>query len=283
MILCDAEKLSAKKIFDSFFHEANKKFGQNFLFDEKINRKIVSVAGDLTGKVIAEVGPGPGGLTLEILKHNIKKIYVIEIDKHWSGVWKSLSQRFDGKLEIIEQDALNFDFQSIAPDMIISNLPYNISTQLLFKWLREFDLYESMVLMFQKEVADRLYAIPSTKSYGKLSVLTQWKSRVAKAFDVEPGSFFPAPRIRSTVVKFIPYKKKFTSDDFLFFSNLLASVFMHRRKVVVKTLANFFPHPEELLLNLGYHRNTRAEEITVDDYMKIMASSFRIYLDNQHS
>jgi 16S rRNA (adenine1518-N6/adenine1519-N6)-dimethyltransferase len=263
------EKLSAKKIFDTFFHRVNKKFGQNFLFDEKINRKIVSTAGNLAGKTVAEVGPGPGGLTLEILKHDIKKIYVIEIDKHWSSVWKNLRPLFNGKLEVIEKNALEFDFPSIAPDAIISNLPYNISTQLLFRWLKEFNLYECLVLMFQKEVADRLYAIPSTKQYGKLSVLTQWKSRPAKIFDVEPGSFLPAPKIKSTVVKFTPYKKKCTSNDFLLFSNLLTNVFMHRRKIIIKTLAKFVPHPEQLLLSLGYDKNTRAEEITVDDYVKI--------------
>jgi 16S rRNA (adenine1518-N6/adenine1519-N6)-dimethyltransferase len=281
LISCEADKLSAKKIFDAFFHETSKKLGQNFLFDKKINGKIVSAAGNLTGKVIVEVGPGPGGLTLEILKHDVEKLYVVEIDRHWSDVWKNLCPLFRGKLEVIERNALEFDFQSIAPHVIISNLPYNISTQLLFKWLREFDLYESLVLMFQKEVADRLYAVPSTKSYGKLSVLTQWRSHVTKAFDVKPGSFFPSPKIRSTVVKFMPYKKKCPPDDFLFFSNLLTDVFMHRRKTILKALSKFVLYPEQFLLNLGYHKNTRAEEITVEDYIKTMVSS-QIYLNTSH-
>jgi 16S rRNA (adenine1518-N6/adenine1519-N6)-dimethyltransferase len=259
--------LSAKKIFDAFPCRAEKRFGQNFLFDEKINRKIVSAAGDLSGKIVAEVGPGPGGLTLEILKHDIKKLYVVELDPHWSNVWKSLASSSFSNLEVIECDALQLDFKNLAVNVIISNLPYNISTALLIKWLGEFDFYEKLVLMFQKEVADRLCAVPSTKSYGRLSVLTQCKSHVEKVFDLEPGSFFPPPKIKSSVVKFTPNLKKI--DDFCAFSNLLAVAFAHRRKTVIKSLSVFFQNPTHILRELGYDKNTRAEEISVDDYIKI--------------
>ncbi|MDR0968200.1 MAG: 16S rRNA (adenine(1518)-N(6)/adenine(1519)-N(6))-dimethyltransferase RsmA [Holosporaceae bacterium] len=266
--------LSPKKIFDAFPSKIEKKFGQNFLFDEKINRRIISVAGDLAGKTVAEVGPGPGGLTLEILKRGVKKLFVVEFDPHWSAVWRSLSSTFDGKLEVIEEDALKVDFKALAPNAIISNLPYNISAQLLVKWLRNSDAYEQFVLMFQKEVADRLYASPSTKAYGRLSVLTQCNATVAKAFDVEPGSFFPPPKVRSTVVKLIP-KTDRAICDFNAFSDLLTAAFANRRKTVVKSLSKFFQDPERILSDLGYSPNARAEEISAEDYerMGVLATS----------
>ena len=210
-----SEELSAKKIFSIFTNKAEKKFGQNFIFDENINRKIVSSAGDLSDQIVMEVGPGPGGLTLEILKQPIKKLYILEIDKRWVEVWKTLSPLFNGKLEVVETDALKFDLNKIAPQIIISNLPYNISTQLLIKWFPNFDTFKILVLMFQKEVADRLYAKPMTKNYGRLSVLAQWKSQVEKVFDLDPGCFSPPQKVKSTVVKSIP-RKTFSENFFLF-------------------------------------------------------------------
>ena len=264
----NSDQLTAKKIFDSFQNKTTKKFGQNFLFDRNINRKIIASAGDLTDKVVMEVGPGPGGLTLEILQHPIKKLYIIEIDKRWAEAWRELSYLFDGKLEVIEKDALRFDEEEISPQVIISNLPYNISTVLLTKWLEKFDQFEKLVLMFQKEVADRLYAKPCTKSYGKLSVLTQWKSEVTKMFDLDPGCFTPPPKVKSTVVKFVP---KNTVGDYKLFSSVLNDAFLHRRKLLAKTLRKYSENIEEILQNLGYSKLVRAEEISVDDFQKMIS------------
>lgn len=265
-------ELSAKGIFDAFLNRAEKKFGQNFLFDEKINRKIVSVAGVLDGKTVVEVGPGPGGITLEILKQNIKKLYVIEFDARVAEVWRTLQSQFKGKLEIIECDALKFDLKRISPNIVISNLPYNISTELLLRWLPEFDICERYVLMFQKEVADRLCAVPKTKDYGRLSVLTQWKAQVTKAFDLDPGSFFPPPKVKSTVLKFEPFKKTdiVGVDYYGEFSKLLTEVFAHRRKMMLKFLGKFFADPKKALISIGYHESVRAEEISVTDYVRLL-------------
>lgn len=262
---CD--QLTARKIFDSFQNRATKRFGQNFLFDPNINRKIISSAGDLSDKVVMEVGPGPGGLTLEILRQPIKKLYVVEVDSRWAEVWRSLSDLFNGKLEVIEQDALKFDEKSIAPQIIISNLPYNISTVLLGKWLANFDQFERLVLMFQKEVADRLYAKPSTKSYGKLSVLTQWKSNVEKVFDLDPGSFVPPPKVKSTVVRFTP---KNTTENYRLFSSIVNDAFLHRRKLLSKSLKKYSAQIEDILKELGYSKTVRAEEVTVMDFQKLV-------------
>ena len=262
-----SDQLTAKQIFLAFPNATTKKFGQNFIFDSNINRKIVASAGDLTERVVMEVGPGPGGLTLEILKQPIKKLYVVEIDRRWANVWKKLSEKFDGKLEVIEQDASTFDEETISPQVIISNLPYNISTLLLTKWLANFDKYEKLVLMFQKEVADRLYAKESTKSYGKLSVLTQWRSKVEKVFDLDSGCFSPPPRIKSTVVKFFP---KTVQGDYKFFSAVLNDSFLHRRKLLVKALKKYFENIEKILEDLGYSKLVRAEEISVEDFTKLI-------------
>lgn len=262
--------ISAKKIFDEFFKKTSKRFGQNFLFNENINRKIVSTAGDLNSKVVAEIGPGPGGLTLEILKQNIKRLYIIEYDKHWAEIWRQLQHLFNGKLEVIECDALDFDMKIVAPQIIISNLPYNISTQLFFKWLPEFNLYEKLILMFQKEVADRICAQYGTKAYGKLSVLAQWKSKVTKKFNLEPGSFTPPPKIKSSVVEFIPFKDN-SNVDFSYFSNFLTDIFAHRRKIITKAMQKYFDNPESILKQFGYSYRTRAEEISTEDYLEIFA------------
>ena len=261
------DQLTAKQIFSAFPNATTKKFGQNFILDPNINSKIVASAGNLTDKIVMEVGPGPGGLTLEILKQPIQKLYVVEIDKRWADVWRKLSEKFDGKLEVIEQDALKFDEKSILPQVIISNLPYNVSTLLLTKWLENFDKYERLVLMFQKEVADRLYAKKSTKSYGKLSVLTQWKSKVEKAFDLNPGCFSPPPKVKSTVVKFFP---KTVQEDYKLFSAILNDAFLHRRKLLVKALKKYSENIEEILKDLGYSKLVRAEEISVEDFIKLV-------------
>lgn len=263
---------SAKQVFDHFCGKAHRRFGQNFLFDPKINKKIVDVAGDLSNKVVVEVGPGPGGLTLEILKKNIKKLYLIEIDSCWADAWNSLKDLFPDKLEIIKSDALRFDMKSINPNIIISNLPYNISTQLLFRWLEEFDSYEKLVLMFQKEVADRIYAKPQTKSYGKMSVLCQWKSTATKAFDLDPGSFFPAPKVKSTIVKFDPFDKSMVahSEKYDLFSSMLTAAFSQRRKIVSKNLSTCLNEATHVLEKFGYGKNARAEEISVADYINIL-------------
>ncbi|MDR2766389.1 MAG: 16S rRNA (adenine(1518)-N(6)/adenine(1519)-N(6))-dimethyltransferase RsmA [Holosporaceae bacterium] len=269
---CSCEELSARKIFATYCFAVRRSFGQNFLFDEKINGRIVAAAGDLDGKIVAEIGPGPGGLTLEILKRNVKKLYLLELDRDWIDVWRSLEHLFHGRLEIIGADAVKFDMETISPDVIISNLPYNISTPLLFRWLPKFDAYEQLLLMFQKEVADRLYATPSTKAYGKLSVLTQWKSQVCKIFDLEPGSFFPPPKVKSTLVKFVPYggDRLQSREKYHLFVELLTSAFAHRRKVVAKAFAEFLNDPTRMLMELGYDENVRAEQISVEDYVKIL-------------
>jgi 16S rRNA (adenine1518-N6/adenine1519-N6)-dimethyltransferase len=297
----DVFKISAKFIYDRFPRRTIKGLGQSFLFDKNINRRIVAAAGDLAGKVVVEIGPGPGGLTLEILKQDVRKLYIIELDSHWANVWREVKNKFSqtandrmtpafkneqasnfDRLDIIEGDALKFDFRSLSPQIIISNLPYNVSTQLLFHWLRDFDAYEKLVLMFQKEVADRICASPRTKSYGKLSILAQWKAEVSKVFDLEPGSFFPPPKVKSTVLKFIPFPQErcVCSDRIDEFAALLSRIFIHRRKIVAKSLAHFLDDPYIFLQELNLHQYTRAEEISVQNFVDLFHNYIK-FLEKQ--
>lgn len=287
--------ISARDVFRRFYQRTSKSFGQNFLFNESVNRKIIEIAGNLAGKVVAEIGPGPGGLTLEILKQDVKCLYIIEYDKHWADIWRRHMQPlFGDKLVVIEQDALKFNMLEIAPDVIISNLPYNISTQLLCRWLPYMHCYEKMVLMFQKEVAERICAEPCTKAYGKLSILSQWKAKVSKKFDLEPGCFTPPPEVRSSVVEFEPKfpRSNFVGvadcdlgdqslraqnlkdrnlQEFLKFSIFLNDIFVHRRKMVTKSLLKYFENPVEILQNFGYEPKTRPENISVEDYWEMFS------------
>jgi 16S rRNA (adenine1518-N6/adenine1519-N6)-dimethyltransferase len=277
----DLTKITANLLFHMHLCATKKKFGQHFLFDAKINRKIVSLAGGLHDKVVVEVGPGPGGLTLEILKQNVKKIVLVEIDSHWCNVWNDLGVQFDKKVDVMEQDALLCDYRCISPHVIISNLPYNISVPLLCKWLTELDTFESLILMFQKEVADRLCARPATKAYGKLSVMAQYLARIEKVFEIEPGSFLPAPKVKSAVLKITPHINRRVWSDL--FSALLTHAFVHRRKTVAKTLAKFIKNPEQTLRDLGYNASARAEEISVEDYAKLFKEVAPLQLRNSSS
>ena len=268
--------ISARELFDKYCARASKKLGQNFLFDENINRKIISVAGDLSEKIVLEVGPGPGGLTLEILKCNPKKLYVVEYDAHWAKIWNELATEFEGKLQVIQMDALNLNLREISPQIIISNLPYNISTQLLQRWLVNFDVCDQYVLMFQKEVAERICAKPNTKAYGRLSVLCQLKSDVKKIFDLEPGSFFPPPKVKSSVVKFIPFREGqlLSEKQYAKLEKFLSAAFAQRRKVILKCMRDFFENPEVILAELGYNCDVRPEQISVNDYKKLAEKYF---------
>lgn len=259
--------MSPKEIYERYRQYAKKELGQNFIFDQNVNRKIVDAAGNLGNRTVVEIGPGPGGLTLEILKKNVKKLYIIEYDSHWCDVWDKLQKDFE-RLELVRGDALRIDIFSLKPEVIISNLPYNISTRLLFNWFENFSSLEKLVLMFQKEVADRIVARPCTKDYGKMSVIAQWLAEITKICDLSPSVFSPPPKVYSSVLKFIPRKNIEHFEKYHDFCNLLTDAFSARRKVVRKNIKN--PLIFQKLLELGYTDNTRAEEISVDDFVSLL-------------
>ena len=185
---------------------AKKSLGQHFLLDLNLTRRIARAAGPLGGADIVEVGPGPGGLTRALLLEGARRVVAIERDRRCIAALAELAAAFPGRLEIVEGDALTLDLAALArpPRRIAANLPYNIATKLLLKWLGAARDYEAMTLMFQKEVAERLAAPPGGKAYGRLSVMAQFWCKVEPLFDVAPAAFVPPPTVTSTLVRLTP-------------------------------------------------------------------------------
>lgn len=261
------QNIRAKQVFQLYDRIAKKKFGQNYLFDENINRKIVNLACDLKDSVVLEIGPGPGGLTFELLRNNVKKLILLEYDQVWCECWQQIICDFKlNNVEIINCDALNFDFANQSIDLVISNLPYNISTQILYKLFPIFHNFRKLILMFQKEVAYRICAEKNTKQYGKMSVLTAWKSKARKIFDLNPGSFTPPPKVSSSVVLFEPFQLDEQWPDFLSVNQLLSCAFSQRRKMLKNLLSE---DTFKYFLDLNYKETCRAEDISPTDYISV--------------
>ncbi|MBY0500584.1 MAG: 16S rRNA (adenine(1518)-N(6)/adenine(1519)-N(6))-dimethyltransferase RsmA [Alphaproteobacteria bacterium] len=249
---------------------AKKRLGQNFLSDPHILGRIVDGAAPLENRTVIEVGPGPGGLTREILKHSCKEIVLIEQDDRCLPYLEPLSIFFKGKFSLLHTDALKISLHTLGnpPRKIIANLPYNISVPLLLQCLRQMDDFESLTLMFQKEVADRLLASPDTSDYGRLSVMCQWKANIKKLFDLPPGAFIPAPKVRSTVVHLTPrHPREEISWNAL--ENMTKAAFSQRRKMLRSSLKSILDNPLDLLEKTGIHSELRAENLTVQDFCSL--------------
>ena len=257
--------------------DARKALGQHFLLDLNITRKIARLAGVDAGEKVIEIGPGPGGLTRALLETGADVI-AIEKDARCLGVLSELSEAYPGKLEIVQDDALKVRERDLAKDgvkdgvKIISNLPYNISTELLIKWLRlnqaQHDPYWScMALMFQKEVADRILAEPGSKTYGRLSVIAQAASRPRPGFDLPARAFTPPPKVDSSVVIFDPAKLNIALHQL---ESVTQAAFSQRRKMLRSSLKSVFgPKTESILEQKNIAPTARAEEISVNGFIEI--------------
>lgn len=254
---------------------AEKKLGQNFLLDsnitDKIARHAAQLSGGFEGKTVFEVGPGPGGLTRSLLKVGAKKVIAVEFDPRAVGALQDLKAAAEGRLEVVQGDALGLDLSALAegPRVIVANLPYNIATPLLTGWLAQIradrDVYTAMVLMFQKEVAQRICADVGSKAYGRLSVISRWICETKKLFDLPPSAFTPPPKVTSSVVGFVP--RDFTADApaFATMEALTAAAFGQRRKMIRSSLRDY----AENLKKAGIDDNLRAENLSVQDYIKL--------------
>ena len=221
--------------------KAKKSLGQNFLIDKDILEKIVNVI-QINQKNILEIGPGTGSLTSYILKKKPKKIIVIEKDQNLA---KKLEQNFKEKLKVINEDILNIDETSLINEKltVFGNLPYNISTEILSKWIVNLNdnfWFDHLVLMFQKEVADRIIAKYNTSSYGRLTVLANWKLKIVKVCDIKPDSFFPKPKVDSSLLLFSPKNKIFKIKDPKNLEIVTRVFFSHRRKMLKKPFNLWF-------------------------------------------
>lgn len=250
---------------------AEKALGQNFLLDANITNKIARQVENITQKNIIEIGPGPGGLTRSLLRAGAKSVTAIEFDSRAVAALKDLSMMGQRRLQIIEADALKTNLLMLvpAPRVIAANLPYNIATPLLIGWLAQLrgqaDAYDEMILMFQKEVAERITAQASSKAYGRLSVMTQWLCETKKLFDLPPSAFTPPPKVTSSVVRFRPRALSDDEPSFEVVEALTAAAFGQRRKMIRSSLKAYVPQIEAL----GLDSSKRAENLTVREYIAI--------------
>ena len=247
---------------------ARKSLGQNFLLDLNLTARIARAAGPLADCTVLEVGPGPGGLTRALLAAGARQVVAIERDDRCVAALADLAAAYPGRLTIVAADALTVDEDRLiaGPAKVVANLPYNIATALLLKWLRNPRRFESYTLMFQKEVAERLAAAPGRKAYGRLSVLTQWLCEVRLLFDVNPRAFTPPPKVTSTVVGLTPRPTPLAPADMAALEAVTAAAFGQRRKMLRAALRGFTADPERLLAAAGIAPTRRAEELTVAEF-----------------
>lgn len=247
---------------------ARKSLGQNFLLDLNLTARIARAAGPLVDCTVLEVGPGPGGLTRALLAAGARKVVAVERDDRCVGALADLAAAYPSRLAIVAADALTVDEGSLVAGSakVVANLPYNIATALLLKWLRNPRRFESYTLMFQKEVAERLAAAPGRKAYGRLSVLTQWLCEVRLLFDVNPRAFTPPPKVTSTVVGLTPRPAPLAPAELAALEAVTAAAFGQRRKMLRAALRGFTADPERLLAAAAITPTRRAEELTVAEF-----------------
>lgn len=249
---------------------AKKNLGQNFLLNMDIVRRVANAAGTLKGETVIEIGPGPGGLTRALLEAGVAQVIVIERDGRCLAALEELHHFYPGKLQIHHADALKVNLQSLTshPFKVVANLPYNIGTELLVRWLSNLTNIRSFTLMFQKEVALRITAKPNTKDFGRLAILCQYLLDTTKVFDLPPGAFTPPPKVTSSVVHLIP--KALTVDEFAltpFLSRITQSAFGQRRKMLRSSLKPLFVESE--IIAAGIDPNFRPEQLSLENFVTL--------------
>lgn len=247
---------------------ARKSLGQHFLLDPNLTARIARAAAPLEGVTVIEIGPGPGGLTRALLESDAKRVVAIERDRRCVEALGDLVRAYPDRLMVIEGDALSRDDARLAPEptKVVANLPYNIATALLLKWLEAPQRYVSLTLMFQKEVAARLVARPGSGDYGRLSVLTQWLCEVRRLFDVTPKAFVPPPKVTSSVVQLVPRAEPLYPAERSSLERVTAAAFGQRRKMLRASLKTLGVDPAILLGEAGIEPTARAETIEIRDY-----------------
>lgn len=255
---------------------AKKSLGQNFLLDMNITEKIIRSSLDAQGKSsfrgehVYEIGPGPGGLTRAILGADPQLLTVIEMDSRCIDIMRDIQRVVGSQLQIIEGDALQYDFtqDKNAIKNIVSNLPYNISVPLLLSWLKNMRAFDSLTLMFQKEVAERIVAEPNNKTYGRVSVMAQLTCKIKPLFNLNPHCFVPAPKIWSTVLLFQPLEQIPSADTLVKVEKLTEMAFGQRRKMLRQSL-KYLPDLPRLCESAGIDLTARAENLTPQQYLKL--------------
>jgi 16S rRNA (adenine1518-N6/adenine1519-N6)-dimethyltransferase len=253
---------------------ARKSLGQNFLLDLNLTARIARAAGPLEGATVVEIGPGPGGLTRALLSAGARKVIAVERDERALAALAEIAERVPGRLQVVAGDALEFDpgaHLDAVRARVVANLPYNIATPLLVSWLTTRPWppwYDRLVLMFQREVADRIVAQPGGKQFGRLSVLAQWRAETRRLFDIKPSAFVPPPKVTSSLVELVPRAKPLACDADLL-QQVTAAAFGQRRKMLRQSLKSLGCEPLSLLATAGIEPTARAEEIPVERFVAL--------------
>jgi 16S rRNA (adenine1518-N6/adenine1519-N6)-dimethyltransferase len=253
---------------------ARKSLGQNFLLDLNLTARIARAAGPLDGVTVIEVGPGPGGLTRALLAGGAAHVIAIERDARAIAALAEITERYPGRLDVVEADALAFDPRprlAGGSARIVANLPYNIATPLLVGWLTTEPWppwFDRLVLMFQREVAERITAAPGSKTYGRLSVLTGWRTEARILFDVAPSAFVPPPKVTSSLVEFVPRPAPLPCDAAIL-QRVTEAAFGQRRKMLRQSLRSLGRAPLPLLAATDIEPTARAEDIPVEGFVAL--------------
>lgn len=253
---------------------AKKSLGQNFLFDLNLAARIARAAGDLAGVTVLEVGPGPGGLTRALLALGAARVIAVERDRRAIAALQEIAEHYPGRLDIVEADALTFDPRpqlAGGAARIVANLPYNIATPLLVSWVSVEPWppwYDGAVLMFQREVAERIVAAPGSKTYGRLSVLVQWRCEAKIVFDVNPLAFVPPPKVTSSLVRLWPRAAPLSCDRARL-ESITQAAFGQRRKMLRQSLRALGVDASALIAGAGLEPTARAEDIPVAGYVAL--------------
>jgi 16S rRNA (adenine1518-N6/adenine1519-N6)-dimethyltransferase len=246
---------------------AKKSLGQNFLLDFNLTRRIARAAGPLEGATIVEIGPGPGGLTRALLLEGATRVIAVEKDERCLPTLAAIAAHYPGRLDIVAADARNLDYAALgprAPARIVANLPYSVGTPLLVGWLKTTPWppwFDRLVLMFQREVAERIVAKPNTKDYGRLAVLSQWRAHTRILFTVPAEAFTPKPKVDSALVELVPKDTPQPPCDVTALERVTAAAFGQRRKMLRSSLRQITPESEALLERLGIDPKARAEDL----------------------
>jgi 16S rRNA (adenine1518-N6/adenine1519-N6)-dimethyltransferase len=253
---------------------ARKSLGQNFLLDLNLTARIARAAGPLDGVTVIEVGPGPGGLTRALLALGARRVVAIERDARCLPALQEIAERWPDRLTVVEGDAMRIDlapYARTAPVRVVANLPYNVATALLISWLTVEPWppwYETLVLTFQREVAQRIVAAPGSKSYGRLSVLAGWRTQAQILFDIAPRAFVPAPKVTSSVVRLTPRPAPLACDRRLL-ERVTEAAFGQRRKMLRQSLKSLGADALALLAAAGLDPTARAEDVPVEGFVAL--------------
>jgi len=268
------EQPPLRTVIERFALRADRRLGQHFLLDPNLLRRIAAAAGELAGRTVVEVGPGPGGLTRALLEAGAGRVIAIERDPRCIRALGELVEAAGGRLRLVEADALTLELAELSPERVtvVANLPYNVGTALLLRWLDQLERIEGLTLMFQREVALRIGAPPGSRAYGRLSVLTQWLCEVRCLMHLPSRAFVPPPKVASSLLQLSPRPQPLAPAPRDALERVVQAAFGQRRKMLRASLRSLDERPEELLAAAGLPATARAEEIDVPGFCRLARS-----------